>query len=95
MYHIYSSHPIAMNPFKSAFAEVFTSERDAAAARAGGSPNKEGENPSASGPEHESNGSRTEDGDGREQLVWVLWKILKGDGVDVSACIRTCRFQDL
>lgn len=80
MFHIYSSHPIAMNPFKSAFAEVFTRERDAAASRAEIGGRADG----TSGQQEVSSKTGEDDDKGREQLVWVLWKILKGDGIDVS-----------
>lgn len=58
---MYAGHPIAMNPFRSAFAEIFLRERDMSRAEA-------------------ECGGVSEN----EQLVWVLWKILKGDGNDVS-----------
>lgn len=57
---MYAAHPIAMNPFRSAFAEVFLREREMARVEA-------------------ERGGVNEN----EQLVWVLWKILKGDGNDV------------
>ncbi|KAI5119255.1 hypothetical protein M0805_007258 [Coniferiporia weirii] len=61
LYFLYAAHPIAINPFRSAFVEVFAREREGARVEAdrGGV----GEN---------------------EQLVWVLWKILKGDGNDLG-----------
>ncbi|TDL26929.1 hypothetical protein BD410DRAFT_783028 [Rickenella mellea] len=61
LYSLYATHPIAMNPFKIAFAEVFIRERDHAKSEA--ERNAASEN---------------------EQLVWVLWKILKGDGNDLG-----------
>ena len=57
---MYAAHPIAMNPFRSAFAEVFLREREMARVEA-------------------ERGGVNEN----EQLVWALWKILKGDGNDV------------
>jgi hypothetical protein len=65
MYHLYAAHPISMNPFRSAFIEVFCREKDEA------SSSGDGERGSSTSSEN-------------EQLVWVLWKILKGDGTDVS-----------
>lgn len=76
-----------MNPFRSAFAEVFIRERDAAAERLGGKADEEGEAAVASEHDGGRNGAEAWDEDGREQLVWVLWKILKGDGIDVG-CLR-------
>ena len=62
LYHLYAGHPINMNPFRSAFVEVFNLEKEKATSQ------------------------QQEDASlgGREQLVWVLWKILRGDGFDVS-----------
>ncbi|KAL0952944.1 hypothetical protein HGRIS_007158 [Hohenbuehelia grisea] len=56
LYSLYTPHPIAINPFKSALLGVFFREREVAMT---------------------SNAAN-------EQLVWVLWKILKGDGNDIS-----------
>ncbi|KAL5498280.1 hypothetical protein ACEPAH_2420 [Sanghuangporus vaninii] len=61
LYYMYAAHPIAMNPFRSAFAEVFLRERDMSRFEA-------------------ERGGVNEN----EQLVWVLWKILKGDGNDLG-----------
>ncbi|KAH6883785.1 hypothetical protein BKA70DRAFT_1341500 [Coprinopsis sp. MPI-PUGE-AT-0042] len=61
LYSLYSPHPIAVNPFKSALYATYLNEREKAvkvASEGGVSPN--------------------------EQLVWVLWKILKGDGNDIG-----------
>ena len=60
LYFMYASHPITINPFRSAFAEVFLRERE------------------VSRVESERGGVSE-----NEQLVWVLWKVLKGDGDDV------------
>lgn len=61
LYSLYAMHPVAINPFRSAFVEVFNHERDVAKTEA-------------------ERGGVSE----TEQLAWVLWKILKGDGNDVS-----------
>ncbi|EJD05028.1 uncharacterized protein FOMMEDRAFT_120314 [Fomitiporia mediterranea MF3/22] len=61
LYYMYATHPIAINPFRSAFAEVFVRERDVSRAET-------------------ERGGVSEN----EQLVWVLWKILKGDGNDLG-----------
>ncbi|KAL5525162.1 hypothetical protein ACEPAF_9031 [Sanghuangporus sanghuang] len=61
LYYMYAAHPIAMNPFRSAFAEVFLREREMSRFEA-------------------ERGGVNEN----EQLVWVLWKILKGDGNDLG-----------
>ncbi|THH07603.1 hypothetical protein EW145_g3265 [Phellinidium pouzarii] len=61
LYFLYASHPIAINPFRSAFVEVFLREREGARVEA-------------------ERGGVSEN----EQLVWVLWKILKGDGNDLG-----------
>ncbi|KDQ50785.1 hypothetical protein JAAARDRAFT_141358 [Jaapia argillacea MUCL 33604] len=61
LFSLYSPHPIAINPFKSALFATFNKERDAAVRMAG-------------------SGGLSEN----EQLVWVLWKILKGDGNDLG-----------
>ena len=50
-----------MNPFRTAFIDVFSRERDLAKAAS-------------------DQGIISDN----EQLVWVLWKIMKGDGTDVS-----------
>ena len=65
-----------MNPFKSAFVDVFIRERSEAARLAGGD--------GVADHGSEANGPQSRDQLGQEQLVWVLWKILKGDGADVS-----------
>ncbi|KAH8114862.1 hypothetical protein DFH11DRAFT_130726 [Phellopilus nigrolimitatus] len=61
LYFLYAAHPIAINPFRSAFVEVFLAEREGAQVEA-------------------ERGGVSEN----EQLVWVLWKILKGDGNDLG-----------
>ena len=76
LYHLYAAHPIEMNPFKSAFVDVFIRERSEAARLAGGD--------GVADHGSEANGPQSRDQLGQEQLVWVLWKILKGDGADVS-----------
>lgn len=70
-----------MNPFKSAFVDVFIRERDTAAKFYGGRNDVGGDGVAERGPEADS--SHSNDQLGQEQLVWVLWKILKGDGTDV------------
>ncbi len=60
LYYLYSPHPIAINPFKSALFVTFLAEREKAV-----------------------NAANVGDVSPNEQLVWVLWKILKGDGSDV------------
>ena len=59
---MYAAHPVAMNPFRSAFVEVFLREREVSRVEA----ERRGVNEN-------------------EQLVWVIWKILKGDGNDVGS----------
>lgn len=88
MYHMYASHPVAMNPFRSAFAEVFIRERDAAAARLSGKVDEELKAGVVDKHEVEKGGPALENWEGHEQLVWVLWKILKGDGIDVRCASR-------
>ncbi|PCH42915.1 hypothetical protein WOLCODRAFT_138110 [Wolfiporia cocos MD-104 SS10] len=61
LYSLYSSHPLSLNPFRSALYATFAHERDVAAKVA-------------------SDGSVS----ANEQLIWVLWKILKGDGNDIG-----------
>lgn len=61
LYFMYASHPVTMNPFRSAFAEVFLREREVSRVES-------------------ERGSVSEN----EQLVWVLWKVLKGDGEDLG-----------
>ncbi|KAJ7051274.1 hypothetical protein C8F01DRAFT_1175681 [Mycena amicta] len=61
LFALYSPHPIAINPFKSALIATFVVERDKSLAL-----------------------STTGDIAENEPLVWVLWKILKGDGDDIG-----------
>ncbi|KAF9017239.1 hypothetical protein BDZ89DRAFT_1140856 [Hymenopellis radicata] len=61
LYYLYSPHPIAINPFKSALFVTFIAEREKAV-----------------------NAASVGDVSPNEQLVWVLWKILKGDGSDIG-----------
>ncbi|KAF8902991.1 hypothetical protein CPB85DRAFT_1320780 [Mucidula mucida] len=61
LYYLYSPHPIAINPFKSALFVTFLAEREKAV-----------------------NAANVGDVSPNEQLVWVLWKILKGDGSDIG-----------
>lgn len=67
---MYALHPITMNPFKTAFVDVFTSERDRAR-------------------ECADRGSTSD----VEQLVWVVWKVLKGEGTDVSNLTNLFSYQ--
>ncbi|KAE9397874.1 hypothetical protein BT96DRAFT_966122 [Gymnopus androsaceus JB14] len=71
LFSLYAPHPISINPFRSALFVTFVNEREKAVGIAN------------------SNGAVNGNIDGRdvsasEQLVWVLWKILRGDGNDIG-----------
>ncbi|KAJ3486933.1 hypothetical protein NLI96_g3887 [Meripilus lineatus] len=70
LYSLYAPHPIAINPFKSVLLSTFVKEKDKAVASTVN-------NPSA------TSGVGYQPSD-NEQFVWVLWKILRGDGSDIG-----------
>ncbi|KAJ3974778.1 hypothetical protein EV361DRAFT_865893 [Lentinula raphanica] len=71
LFSLYAPHPISINPFRSALLMTFVNEKERAirAAKA-----------------HADAGSiiGVAGTTSSEQLVWVLWKILRGDGNDIG-----------
>ncbi|KAJ3751215.1 hypothetical protein DFH05DRAFT_170076 [Lentinula detonsa] len=71
LFSLYAPHPISINPFRSALLMTFVNEKERAirAAKA-----------------HVDAGSTigVAGTTSSEQLVWVLWKILRGDGNDIG-----------
>lgn len=75
--HVYATHD-HMNPFHDHLLRIFESER--AIAIATSRIKSSLVSPSQRVPGSDPNGVQAEN----EQLVWVLWKILQGEGDDVS-----------
>lgn len=75
LYSLYAPHPIAINPFKSVLLNTFLKEKDKAVASTVINPSAPSSPTSPTG-----SGKRPSE---NEQFVWVLWKILRGDGSDV------------
>ncbi|KAF8824054.1 hypothetical protein HHX47_DHR9000408 [Lentinula edodes] len=71
LYSLYAPHPISINPFRSALLMTFVNERERAIR--------------AANVHAETNiVTRVTGNSSSEQLVWVLWKILRGDGNDIG-----------
>lgn len=71
LYSLYAPHPISINPFRSALLMTFVHERERAI--------------HAANVHAETNiVTRVTGNPSSEQLVWVLWKILRGDGNDIG-----------
>ncbi|KAJ3922638.1 hypothetical protein F5877DRAFT_33248 [Lentinula edodes] len=71
LYSLYAPHPISINPFRSALLMTFVNERERAIR--------------AANVHAETNiVTRVTGNPSSEQLVWVLWKILRGDGNDIG-----------
>ncbi|KAJ4485351.1 hypothetical protein J3R30DRAFT_3438969 [Lentinula aciculospora] len=71
LFSLYAPYPISINPFRSALFMAFVNERERAIHAA----NAHVDTNSVTG------GAETPSS---EQLVWVLWKILRGDGTDIG-----------
>ncbi|KAJ7267797.1 hypothetical protein C8J57DRAFT_1469256 [Mycena rebaudengoi] len=81
LFALYAPHPIAINPFKSVLVGTFVKEREKAVRIAGGV----GGQQTNGGEQQEVLNSSGQSGVApNEPLVWVLWKILKGDGEDIG-----------
>ncbi|KAJ7172876.1 hypothetical protein C8R43DRAFT_675838 [Mycena crocata] len=80
LFALYAPHPIVINPFRSVLFVTFCRERERAAALTSNS------NTSTNNNNGLNNGTGGVGGAPapNEPLVWVLWKILKGDGDDIG-----------
>ncbi|KIK66064.1 hypothetical protein GYMLUDRAFT_55925 [Collybiopsis luxurians FD-317 M1] len=79
LFSLYAPHPISINPFRSALYMTFVKEREKAIRVA--SPNASGQTKLGNGGD---TGTAVTGTPSNEQLVWVLWKILRGDGNDIG-----------
>ncbi|KAF5382813.1 hypothetical protein D9757_007313 [Collybiopsis confluens] len=82
LFSLYAPHPVSINPFRSALYMTFVNEREKAIRLS---------NSNANGASTLGNGGGTGSATllvagtaSNDQLVWVLWKILRGDGNDIG-----------